>query len=69
MKNRTDTVTVHMVDLAIKMKASKGELAAARFLDKRKVPIEVAPARTLSKARTLSQAELAPRIFLAWPRR
>lgn len=43
MKNkRIDLTTAFYVDTAIKMRDSNGLLAAARFLDKNKVPLEIA---------------------------
>jgi hypothetical protein len=48
MKNRSDHKTSIYFDLAIRIKESWGELASVKFLEERKVPIEVA-LRVVSK--------------------
>lgn len=52
MKKRTDKATETVVNLAIELKNFKGELLAARFLDRLKIPLEIS-LRVLS--RTASQ--------------
>ena len=42
MQNRADFKTAYYFDLAIRIKESRGELAAVIFLEERNVPIEVA---------------------------
>jgi hypothetical protein len=48
MENRSDHNTAADIELAIDIRQSRGELAAARFLQKCNVPIEVA-VRVISK--------------------
>jgi len=42
MDNRADRKTAYYFDLALKIKKLRGELAAVRFLEERKIPVKVA---------------------------
>jgi hypothetical protein len=61
MEHRADRKTAYYFDLALKIKKSRGELAAVRFLEERKVPIKVS-LRVVSKIFNQHRAKSQPYI-------